>query len=148
MFTLKSSAGTAARALYHRRMADETPLLVPATNLQEYSVSELAAVLKRKVEDSFPYIKVRGEVSRVTRPASGHCYFELKDERAVIAAVVWRSAFPRLKAKPEQGIEVVCTGRLTTFEGKSQYQMVVEQMELAGLGALMAMLEARRKKLA
>jgi exodeoxyribonuclease VII large subunit len=121
---------------------------VPRGNLPEYSVSELSNRLKRTVEETFPYVRVRGEVSRVSRPSSGHCYYELKDERAVISAVTWKGTFPRLKVKPEQGIEVVVTGRLTTFEGQSKYQIIVEQMELAGLGALMAMLEERRKRLA
>ncbi len=120
----------------------------PGGNLVEFTVSELSNLLKRTVEDAFPYVRVRGELSRVTRPASGHCYFELKDERAVISAVTWKGNYARLKVKPEQGLEVVCTGRLTTFEGQSKYQIVVEQMELAGIGALMAMLEARKKKLA
>jgi exodeoxyribonuclease VII large subunit len=130
-------------------MMDETPIAAPATgNLTEYTVSELSACLKRAVEDAYPYVRVRGEVSRVSRPASGHCYYELKDERAVISAVTWKGTYTRLKVKPEHGIEVICTGRLTTFEGQSKYQMIVEQMELAGLGALMAMLEARKRKLA
>jgi exodeoxyribonuclease VII large subunit len=137
------------QALYHRRMMDETPIAKPATgNLPEFSVSELSNLLKRTVEDAFPFVRVRGEVSRVSRPASGHCYYELKDERAVISAVTWKATYPRLKVKPEQGIEVICTGRITTFENQSKYQIIVEQMELAGLGALMAMLEARKKKLA
>jgi exodeoxyribonuclease VII large subunit len=130
-------------------MSGETPIeSATAANLPEYTVSELSSRLKRTVEESFPYVRVRGEVSRVSRPASGHCYYELKDERAVISAVTWKGNFARLKVKPEQGIEVVATGRLTTFEGQSKYQIVVEQMELAGLGALMAMLEERKKRLA
>jgi exodeoxyribonuclease VII large subunit len=130
-------------------MPDETPIdSVTNANLPEYTVSELSTRLKRTVEDAYPYIRVRGEVSRVSRPSSGHCYYELKDERAVISAVTWKGTLPRLKIKPEQGIEVIVTGRLTTFEGQSKYQIIVEQMELAGLGALMAMLEERRKRLA
>ena len=130
-------------------MNDETPVAPASTrNVAEFTVSELSSHLKRTVEEAFPYVRVRGEVSRVSRPSSGHCYFELKDERAVISAVVWKGSFARLKVKPEQGLEVVCTGRVTTFEGQSKYQIVVEQMELAGLGALMAMLEERKKRLA
>jgi exodeoxyribonuclease VII large subunit len=130
-------------------MTNETPIETPPKgNLPEYSVSELSNRLKRTVEDAYPYVRVRGEVSRVSRPASGHCYYELKDERAVISAVTWKGNFARLKVKPEQGIEVVATGRLTTFEGQSKYQIIVEQMELAGIGALMAMLEERKKRLA
>ena len=136
------------------RMTDETPLhdaaeTPPAqANLREFTVSELSNLLKRAVEEAFPYLRVRGEISRVSRHSSGHTYFDLKDERSVIAAVVWKGSFAKLKVKPEQGLEVVCTGRLTTFPGQSKYQIVVEEMELAGLGALMAMLEARKKKLA
>ena len=130
-------------------MTDETPNgTSPGSNAVEFTVSELSAHLKRQVEEAFPYVRVRGELSRVSRPASGHCYYELKDERAVISAVTWKGQYARLKVKPEQGLEVVCTGRLTTFEGQSKYQIIVEQMELAGIGALMAMLEARRKALA
>ena len=116
--------------------------------MPEYSVSEISNLLKRTVEESFSYVRVRGELSRVTKHASGHCYFDLKDDRAVLAAIVWKGSFAKLRVKPEQGIEVVCTGRLTTFPGQSKYQIVVEEMELAGLGALMAMLEERKKRLA
>jgi exodeoxyribonuclease VII large subunit len=134
-------------------MMDETPLpdvadARPQGNLREFTVSELSNLLKRAVEEAFPYVRVKGELSRVTRPASGHCYFDLKDDKAVLGAIIWRTAYARLKVQPEQGLEVVCTGRLTTFPGQSKYQLVVEEMELAGLGALMAMLEMRKKKLA
>lgn len=130
-------------------MTSETPIeTAPMGNLPEYSVSELSNRLKRTVEEAYAYVRVRGEVCRVSRPSSGHCYYELKDERAVLAAVTWKGNVARLKVKPEQGIEVVATGRLTTFEGQSKYQIIVEQMELAGLGALMAMLEERKKRLA
>src|SRR6476661_11073439 len=135
-------------------MTDETPLNDPVDtpartgNLREFTVSELSNLLKRTVEDAFAYVRVKGEVSRVSRHSSGHCYFDLKDDRSVLGAVIWKTGFARLKVKPEQGLEVVCTGRLTTFPGQSKYQLVVEEMELAGLGALMAMLELRKKKLA
>jgi len=135
-------------------MTDETPLSdvaeVPAAprNLREFTVSELSNLLKHAVEEAFPYVRVKGELSRVSRHSSGHCYFDLKDDRSVLAAVIWKGSFARLKVMPEQGLEVVCTGRLTTFQGQSKYQLVVEEMELAGLGALMAMLEARKKQLA
>jgi len=117
-------------------------------NLPEFTVSELSARLKRTVEDAFPFVRVRGEISRVTRNANGNCYFDLKDENAVLAAVVWKLGWARLKIKPEQGLDVVCTGRLTTYQGQSRYQLVVERIELAGIGALMAMIEERRKRLA
>jgi exodeoxyribonuclease VII large subunit len=117
-------------------------------NLPEFSVSEISGLIKGTVEEAFPYVRVRGEISSAKRHTSGHCYIDLKDERACLAAVVWKTGWNRLKVKPEQGLDVVCTGRITTFAGQSKYQLVIEQIELAGLGALMAMLEARRKKLA
>ena len=126
---------------------DEQPAS-PAGNLREYSVSELSNYLKRAVEEGFSWVRVRGEISRVSRHSSGHCYFDLKDDRAVLASIIWKGTFPRIKVKPEQGLEVVCSGRITTFPSQSKYQIIVEEMELAGLGALMAMLEARKKKFA
>lgn len=117
-------------------------------NLPEYSVSEIAAALKRTVEDNFPFVRVRGEISGPKFHSSGHVYFDLKDDKAVLNAVVWRGTASRLKLKPQQGLEVVCTGRISTYPGSSRYQIVVEQIELAGLGALMAMLEERKKRLA
>ena len=119
-----------------------------AVGVQEYSVSELANHLKRAVEDGFSWVRVRGEISRVSRHSSGHCYFDLKDDRAVLASIIWKGTFSRLRVKPEQGLEVVCGGRITTFPAQSKYQIIVEEMELAGLGALMAMIEARKKTLA
>ena len=136
-----------------RAMRDETILDIgeqtsPATgNLREFSVSELSNHLKRAVEQGFSWVRVRGEISRVSKHSSGHCYFDLKDDRAVLASIIWKGTFPRIKVKPEQGLEVVCSGRITTFPAQSKYQIIVEEMELAGLGALMAMLEARKKKL-
>ena len=119
-------------------------------NLPEYSVSELSASLKRTVEDAFPFVRVRGEVSKVAFQSSGHVYFTLKDDKAVLDAVCWRTSAQRLKVKPQQGLEVICTGRISTYAGSggSRYQIIVEQVELAGLGALMALLEERKKKLA
>ncbi len=122
---------------------------VRASNAPEVTVSELSNALKRAIEDRFGYVRVRGEISGYRGPhSSGHAYFCLKDANARLDAVIWRTAFARMKLKPEEGLEVVATGRLTTFPGKSSYQIVVEQLELAGIGALMALLEARRKKLA
>jgi exodeoxyribonuclease VII large subunit len=121
----------------------------PRINVVEWTVSELSAALKRTIEDSYGYVRLRGEVSGYRGPhSSGHCYFALKDENAKIEAVIWRSAFARLRIKPEEGLEVVVTGRVTTFPGQSKYQVVVETLEPAGLGALMALLEERKKKLA
>lgn len=119
------------------------------TNAPEITVSELSGALKRTVEDRFGFVRVRGEVSNYRGPhSSGHAYFCLKDEGARIDAVVWRTAFARMRIKPEEGMEVVATGKVTTFPGKSSYQIVIESLEPAGIGALMAMLEERRRKLA
>ena len=127
-------------------MADPS---VPASNAPEITVSELSNALKRAIEDRFGYVRVRGEISGYRGPhSSGHAYFCLKDANARLDAVIWRTSFVRMKVKPEEGLEVVATGRLTTFPGKSSYQIVVEQLEPAGIGALMALLEARRRKLA
>jgi exodeoxyribonuclease VII large subunit len=121
----------------------------PVANTAEFTVSEISAAVKRTVEDAFGYVRVRGEISGYRgQHASGHAYFALKDERARIEAVVWRSAFGKLRFKPEEGLEVVATGRLTTFPGSSKYQIVIESLEPAGAGALMALLEQRRKALA
>lgn len=120
-----------------------------APNLPEYTVSEISLAVKRTVEDAFPYVRVRGEVSGYRGPhSSGHAYFSLKDDKARIDAVIWRSAFNRLRFKPEEGLEVLVTGRISTFPGSSKYQLVIEALEPAGTGALMALLEERKKKLA
>src|SRR6266699_694437 len=121
----------------------------PRINLVEFTVSELAAALKRTVEDAYAYVRVRGEISGFRGPhASGHCYFALKDEGAKIEAVIWKSAFARMRIKPEEGLEVIATGKLSTYPSKSTYQIVIEALEPAGLGALMALLEQRKKTLA
>ncbi len=118
-----------------------------AHNQPAYRVSELSAALKRVVEGSFSHVRVRGEISGYKQAASGHLYFSLKDSDAVLNAVCWRGVAGRFTFAPEDGLEVICTGRLSTYAGRSNYQIVVEQMEPAGVGALMAMLEARRKQL-
>ncbi|MBV9908947.1 MAG: exodeoxyribonuclease VII large subunit, partial [Hyphomicrobiales bacterium] len=119
------------------------------TNAPEITVSELANALKRAIEDRFGYVRVRGEISGYRgRHSSGHAYFCLKDANARLDAVIWRTTLQRIRVKPEEGLEVVATGRLTTFPGKSTYQIVIDSLELAGIGALMALLEARRRKLA
>lgn len=117
-------------------------------NLPEYSVSELSFALKRTVEDNFGYVRVRGEVSGLMLARSGHMYLSLKDDKSVLDAVVWKGTASRLRFRPEDGLEVVCTGKLSTYPARSRYQLVVESMEPAGVGALMALLEERRKKLA
>jgi exodeoxyribonuclease VII large subunit len=118
------------------------------SNLPEFSVTELSAALKRAVEDQFAVVRVRGEISGLKFHSSGHVYFDLKDDKAVLNAVIWRGVAARLKVRPEAGLEVICTGKLSTYAGSSRYQLIVEQVELAGLGALMAMLDERRKNLA
>src|SRR5690606_1376356 len=119
------------------------------SNAAEFSVSELSLALKRTVEDAFGYVRVRGEISGYRgRHSSGHCYFSLKDERSRIEAVIWKGTFPRLKFQPQEGLEVVATGKLTTYPGSSKYQIVIDSIEPAGAGALMALLEERKRKLA
>ena len=120
----------------------------PRLNLPELTVSELSSALKRTIEDAYGYVRVRGELGKVSYHSNGHVYFDLKDDRACIAGVIWRSTAPRIKLKLEAGLEVLITGRLTTYPGRSQYQLVVETLEPAGLGALMALLEERKKRLA
>lgn len=120
-----------------------------AGNIAEYTVSELSAELKRAVEENFGYVRVRGEISGYRGPhASGHCYFALKDEQARIDAVIWRGVFQKLHFPPEEGMEVVASGRLTTYPNRSSYQIIIDSLEPAGVGALMALLEERKRKLA
>ncbi len=116
-------------------------------NIAEFSVSELSYAIKRTMEDSFGYVRVRGELGRISRPGSGHVYLDIKDDRAVLAGVIWRGVAGKLKIQPEQGLEVIATGKITTFPGQSKYQMVIDSLEPAGVGALMALLEERKKKL-
>jgi exodeoxyribonuclease VII large subunit len=118
-------------------------------NVAEFTVSELSAALKRTVEDTYGYVRVRGEVSGYKGPhGSGHVYFALKDQSAKIDAVIWKMTFNRMRLKPEEGMEVVVTGRLTTYPNRSSYQIIVETLAPAGVGALMALLEERKRKLA
>ncbi len=136
--------------LYHAATAMTQDLNTGAApgNIPEFSVSEISVALKRTVEERFDHVRVRGEVSRPSRPKSGHLYFTLKDERSVLDAVCWRGTVSCLSIQPEEGMEVVVTGRLTTYAGSSKYQIVVEQLDLAGEGALLKLLEERRKRLA
>ncbi len=117
-------------------------------NLPVLTVGEVSQAVKRAVEDSFPRVRIRGEISGFKRAASGHHYFSLKDESAVLDGVCWRGTAGKLGLRPEDGMEVIATGRITTYPGRSKYQVVVESMELAGEGALLKLLEERRKKLA
>ena len=118
-----------------------------STNIAEYSVSGLSNALKRTVEETYGYVRVRGELGRISRPGSGHIYLDMKDDKAVLGGVIWRGVAAKLRFQPEQGLEVIVTGKLTTYPGQSKYQLVIESMEPAGVGALMALLEERRKKL-
>ena len=118
------------------------------SNATEYTVSEISGALKRTVEDTFGNVRVRGEISGYRGPhSSGHAYFALKDDRARIDAVVWKTTMSRLKFRPEEGMEVIASGKLTTYPGKSNYQIVIDNLEPAGAGALMALLEERKRRL-
>ena len=119
----------------------------PEGNTPEFSVSELSGAVKRVIEGEFGFVRVRGEVGRVSRPRSGHVYLDLKDDRSVISGVMWKGVAARLQTQPEEGMEVIATGRLTTFPGQSKYQIVIEDIRPAGAGALMAMLEKRKAAL-
>ena len=118
-------------------------------NAPEFTVTELSSALKRTVEDRFGHVRVRGEISGFRGPhSSGHCYFALKDENAKIEAVIWKFAHARMRFKPQEGLEVIATGKLTTYPNSSKYQIVIDSLEPAGVGALMALMEERKKKLA
>ncbi|WP_018265912.1 exodeoxyribonuclease VII large subunit [Methylosinus sp. LW4] len=128
---------------------DPAPPIAAGPNVPELSVSELANALKRTVEDRFGHVRVRGEITNYRGPhSSGHVYFSLKDQNARLDAVIWKMTFLRLRVKPQEGLEVVATGKISTFPGKSSYQIVIETLEPAGAGALMALLDERRKRLA
>src|SRR6201747_429604 len=117
-------------------------------NAPEFTVSELSSALKRTVEDAYGHVRVRGEISGFRGPhSSGHCYFALKDESAKIEAVMWKGVHGRMRLKPQEGLEVIATGKLTTYPGSSKYQIVIEAIEPAGVGALMALMEERKRKL-
>ncbi len=117
------------------------------TNASAYSVSELAFAMKKTLEDAYGFVRLRGEISKVTRHASGHIYLTLKDERASIDAVVWKGSVRGLKHQPQMGLEVIVTGRITTYPARSSYQLVIETMEPAGVGALLAQLERLKERL-
>src|SRR5665213_2604736 len=118
-------------------------------NVVEWTVSELSAALKRTVEDAYGFVQVRGEISGFKGASpSGHCYFRLKDDRAVLEGVIWKGVYGRMRVKPEEGLDVIVSGKLTTFPGSSKYQIVIDSLEPAGVGALMKLLEERKKKLA
>jgi len=117
-------------------------------NSPEFSVTEISGAIKRVIEGEFGHVRVKGEVGRVSKPRSGHIYLDLKDDKSVISGVIWKGVAGRLDTQPEEGMEVVATGRVTTFGGQSKYQLVIEDIKPAGMGALMALLEKRKKALA
>ena len=118
-------------------------------NVVEWTVSELSSALRRTIEDAYGYVRVRGEVSGFKGASpSGHVYFRLKDDKAVLEAVIWKGTFGRMRVRPEEGLDVIVSGKLTTFAGSSKYQIVIDSLEPAGIGALMKLLEERKKKLA
>lgn len=116
-------------------------------NAPEFSVTELSGAIKKMIEGEFSHVRIKGEIGRVSFPRSGHVYLDLKDDRSVIAGVMWKGVAARVQTRPEEGMEVVATGRLTTFPGQSKYQLVIEDLKPAGMGALMAMLEKRKAML-
>lgn len=121
----------------------------PRANVVEFTVSELSNAVKRALEEGFGHVRLRGEISGYRGPhASGHCYFALKDDKSKIDAVVWKGVWGRIKFKPEEGMEVIATGKISSYPGSSKYQIVIEALEPAGLGALMAQLEERKRRFA
>jgi exodeoxyribonuclease VII large subunit len=125
------------------------PQAALGANVAEYTVSELSGAIKRSLEEGFGHVRLRGEISGFRgQHASGHCYFALKDDKAKIEAVVWKTTWQRLKVKPQEGLEIIAQGRVTTYPGSSKYQIVIESLEPAGIGALMALLEERKRRLA
>src|SRR3954471_22445241 len=124
-----------------------TDTVAPDSNAQAYSVSELAFALKRTLEDRYNFVRLRGELSKVTHHSNGHVYLSIKDDKACIDGVVWKAQVRGLSVRPEQGLEVIVTGRITTYPMGSRYQIVVETMEVAGVGALLAQLERLKARL-
>src|ERR1700722_19453088 len=128
--------------------APESVSADPPSNVQAYSVSELAFALKRTIEDAFGFVRLRGELSKVTFHSNGHVYLDLKDDRASISGVIWKTNVRGLAIRPQTGMEVIVTGKITTYPGRSQYQIIIETMAPAGVGALLAQLERLKAKLA
>src|ERR1700677_1274527 len=136
------------REVYLSPMTDLSPVLVQGANAQPYSVSELAFALKRTIEDTYGFVRLRGELSKVTFHGNGHVYLDLKDDRACISGVIWKTSVRGLGIRPQTGLEVIVTGKVTTYPGRSQYQIIIETMAPAGVGALLAQLERLKAKLA
>ena len=118
------------------------------TNTPYLTIEELSSAVKKTIEGRFEFVRVRGEVSQLRVPASGHVYFALQDEKNTLSSVIWRGSAARLSVQPEEGLDVICSGKMTTFGGQSRYQLIVSDVEIAGEGALLKQLEARRRKLA
>ena len=116
-------------------------------NIPEFSVSDLSVAIKRSIEGEFSHVRVKGEIGRVSKPASGHLYLDIKDERSVLAGIIWKGTAQNLKVPPQEGLEVIVTGRITTFPGQSRYQIIIEHLTPAGLGSLMLLLEKRKRQL-
>src|ERR1700722_11346146 len=129
-------------------MDDPRPPGLNATNLPEFTVSEISGAIKRTLEGEFGRVRVRGEITEMKRYPSGHIYFSLKDESSRLAGIVWKSSVSRLGLVPENGVEVVATGRISAYGERSSYQLIVERMEYAGVGALLARIENLRLRLA
>ena len=127
-------------------MSDLFENQIQGINEPEFSVSEISNAIKRLIEEEFSYVRIRGEIGRVSLPKSGHVYLDLKDEKSVIAGVIWKGVADKLMTKPEEGMEVIARGRVTTFGGQSKYQIIIDDLRPAGVGALMAMLEKRKKQ--
>ena len=124
------------------------PSVVPAVdNVPDYAVSEIAGAIKRTLKDAFGRVRVRGEITELKRYPSGHVYLSLKDENAKLEAVVWKTNVPRLAIRPENGVEVIATGRIDTYSDRSKYQLVIDRLDYAGEGALLARIERLRARL-
>src|SRR5882757_9715330 len=126
----------------------DDPRAPPVSNMPEYTVSEISGAVKRTLETTFGRVRVRGELTEVKRYPSGHIYLSLKDEAAKISGIVWKTSVSRLGMKPENGVEVIATGRITAYAERSSYQLIIERMEYAGAGALLARIEMIRQRLA
>lgn len=124
-----------------------TDVAAPDSNAPAYSVSELAFALKRTLETSYAHVRLRGELSKVTHHGNGHVYLTIKDDKSAIDGVVWKGSVRGLGVRPEHGLEVIVTGKITTYPAGSRYQIVIESMEAAGVGALLAQLERLKAKL-
>ena len=111
-----------------------------------FSVTEISSSIKKLVEESYSFVKIKGEISKPSFPSSGHIYFNLKDENAILSAVIWRYNLSKIKINLEEGLEIICSGKITTFSGQSKYQIIIDSIEISGEGALLKLFEERKKK--